>query len=244
MDHFYTWPCNRPVGWVKNLSGRCLHEQASLIFVATMFNLWIKNCLFVENLFLILLKEGDGESAAPPLMPSESETKRNGFIITSSFVDLKTMNSYRLPGKYLHLTPQQFQKHKMNNLDFWSPLSMASTWGPRGEVSACGKRRRTWRGSGRLRIWWCSRRPSDGAGKSHLGRPPNCPFPGLSNLLRENFFLREGHRRPKMLLFQFWILTGPVGWRNGIGCQWWSSLFWIGQLVTQEIGSLSKTTKL
>ena len=24
-------------------------------------------------------------------------------------------------------------------------------------------------------------------------------------------FLHEGQRRPKMLLFQFWILTGPVG---------------------------------
>ena len=123
-----------------------------------MFNLWIKNCLFVENLFLILLKEGDGESAAPPLMPSESETKRNGFIITSSFVDLKTMNSYRLPGKYLHLTPQRFQKYKTKNLNFWNPLSKVSIWGPRGEVSARRKRRRTWRGSGRLLIWCCSRR--------------------------------------------------------------------------------------
>ena len=210
MDHFYTWPCNRPVGWVKNLSGRVLHEQASLIFVATMFSLWIKNCLWVENLFLILLKEGDRESAAPPLMPSESETKRNGFIITSSFVDLKTMNSYRLPGKYLHLTPQQFQKHKINDLNFWSPLSMASTWGPRGEVSACRKRRRTWRGSGRLRIWCCSRRPSDGAGQSHLGRPPNCPFPGLSNLLREKYFCMRVRGGQKCCCFNFGSWQGRL----------------------------------
>ena len=31
---------------------------------------------------------------------------------------------------------------------------------------------------------------------------------------------------------------------NSIHCQWWSSLFWIGQLVWEEDGSLSKTTKL
>ena len=42
-----------------------------------------------ENLFLILLKEGDRESPAPPLMPQESETERNGFIITSYFVDFQ-----------------------------------------------------------------------------------------------------------------------------------------------------------
>ena len=47
-----------------------------------------------------------------------------------------------------------------------------------------------------------------------------------------------------MLLFQFRILIGMVGWINDTGCQWWSSLFWIGQLVGGEIGSLSKTTKL
>ena len=47
-----------------------------------------------------------------------------------------------------------------------------------------------------------------------------------------------------MLLFQFWILIGMFGWINDTGCQWWSSLFWIGQLVGGEIGSLSKTTKL
>ena len=209
-----------------------------------MFNLWIKNCLFVENLFLILLKEGDGESAAPPLMPSESETKRNGFIITSSFVDLKTMNSYRLPGKYLHLTPQRFQKYKTKNLNFWNPLSKVSIWGPRGEVSARRKRRRTWRGSGRLLIWCCSRRPSDGACNSHQGRPQNCPFPGLSNLFRGKIFLDEGHRRPKMLLFQFWIPSGSVGWRNDTGCQWWSSFGSFWWMVLEEIESLSKTTKL
>ena len=31
---------------------------------------------------------------------------------------------------------------------------------------------------------------------------------------------------------------------NSTHCQWWSSLFWIGQLVWEEDGSLSKTTKL
>jgi len=55
-----------------------------------------------------------------------------------------------------------------------------------------------------LRFGWP---PSDGAGNSHLGRPQNCPFPGLSNLLRDKIFLDAGHRRPAVLLFQFWILT-------------------------------------
>ena len=154
------------------------------------------------------------------------------------------MNSYRLPGKYLHLTPQRFQKYKIKNLNFWKPLSKVSIWGPRGEVSARRKRRRTWRGSGRLLIWCCSRRPSDGAGNSHKGRPQNCPFPGLSNLFRGKIFLDEGHRRPKMLLFQFWILTGSVGWRNDTWCQWWSSFGSFWWMVLEEIESLSKTTKL
>ena len=139
------------------------------------------------------------------------------------FVDLKTTNSYYLLGKYFYFAPRHFQNYKRQESWFKNPLPKVSIWGPRGEVSACGKRRRTWRGSGRLRIWWCSRRPSDGAGKSHLGRPPNCPFPGLSNLLRDKIFLDEGHRRPEVLLFQFWILIGLVGWRNDTGCQWWSS---------------------
>ena len=154
------------------------------------------------------------------------------------------MNSYRLPGKYLHLTPQRFQKYKIKNLNFWKPLSKVSIWGPRGEVSARRKRRRTWRGSGRLLIWCCSRRPSDGACNSHQGRPQNCPFPGLSNLFRGKIFLDEGHRRPKMLLFQFWIPTGSVGWRNDTGCQWWSSFGSFWWMVLEEIESLSKTTKL
>ena len=123
-------------------------------------------------------------------------------------------------------------------------MSKVSIWGPRGEVSACRERRRAWRGSRRLLIRCCSRPPSDGAGNSHPGKPQNCPFLGLSKLLRDKIFLDQGHRRPKVLLFQFWILIGSVGWRNDTGCQWWSSLIWIGQLVGEEIESLSKTTKL
>ena len=111
-------------------------------------------------------------------------------------------------------------------------------------VSACRERRRTWRGRGRPCIWCCSRPTSVGAGNSHPGKPQNCPFLGLSKLLRDKIFLDQGHRRPTVLLFQFWILTGSVGWRNDTGCQWWSSLIWIGQLVGEEIESLSKTTKL
>ena len=123
-------------------------------------------------------------------------------------------------------------------------MSKVSIWGPRGEVSACRERRRTCRGSGRLLIWCYSIPPSDGAGNSRLGKPQNCPFLGLSKLLRDKIFLDQGHRRPKVLLFQIWILIGSVGWRNDTGCQWWSSLIWIGQLVGEEIESLSKTTKL
>ena len=36
----------------------------------------------------------------------------------------------------------------------------------------------------------------------------------------------------------------PSGCINSTYCQWWSSLFSIGQLVWEEDGSLSKTTKL
>ena len=36
----------------------------------------------------------------------------------------------------------------------------------------------------------------------------------------------------------------PSGCINSTHCQWWSRLFWIGQLVWDEVGSLSKTTKL
>ena len=111
-------------------------------------------------------------------------------------------------------------------------------------VSACRERRRTWRGRGRPCIWCCSRPPSDGAGNSHLGKPVNCQFLGLSNLLREKIFLDQGHKRPAVLLFQFWILTGSVGWRNDAWCQWWSSFGSFWWMVLEEIESLSKTTKL
>ena len=123
-------------------------------------------------------------------------------------------------------------------------MSKVSIWDPRGEVSACRERRRTWRGSGRLLIWCYSIPPSDGAGNSRLGKPQNCPFLGLSNLLRDKIFLDQGHRRPTVLLFQFWILTGSVGWRNDTGCQWWSSFGSFWWMVLEEIESLSKTTKL
>ena len=209
-----------------------------------MFTLWDENWFWVENLFLILLKEGDRESPAPPLMPQESETERNGFIITSYFVDLKTMKSYYLLAMYSHFSPPHFQNYNGENPKVLNPLSKVSIWGPRGEISACRERRRTRRGSRRLLIRCCSRPPSDGAGNSHLSMPHNFPFPGLRNLFRDRIFLDVNHRRPIVLLFQFWILTRPVGWRNDTGCQQWPSLFWIGQLVCEEIGSLSKTTKL
>ena len=192
-----------------------------------MFTLWDENWLWVENLFLILLKEGDRESPAPPLMPQESETERNGFIITSYFVDLKTMKSYYLLAMYSHFSPPHFQNYNRQNPKVSNPLSKVSIWGPRGEISACRERRRRRRGSRRLLIRCCSRPPSDGAGNSHPGKPQNCPFLGLSKLLRDKIFLDQGHRRPKVLLFQFWILIGSVGWRNDTGCQWWSSLIWI-----------------
>ena len=111
-------------------------------------------------------------------------------------------------------------------------------------VSACRDRRRTCKGIRALPIWCCSRPPSDGAGNSHLGKPVNCQFLGLSNLLREKIFLDQGHKRPAVLLFQFWILTGSVGWRNDTGCQWWSSFGSFWWMVPEEIESLSKTTKL
>ena len=111
-------------------------------------------------------------------------------------------------------------------------------------VSSCRERRRTWRGRGRPPIWCCSRPPSDGAGNSHLDKPVNCPFLGLSSVLRDKIFLDQGHRRPAVLLFQFWILTGSAGWRNDTGCQWWSSFGSFWWMVLEEIESLSKTTKL
>ena len=45
------------------------------------------------------------------------------------------------------------------------------------------------------------------------------PFPGLSNLLWAKIFLDEGHSKAAVLLFQFWIPLGLVGWRNDTGCQ-------------------------
>ena len=209
-----------------------------------MFTLWDENWLWVENLFLILLKEGDRGSPAPPLMPQESETERNGFIITSYFVDLKTMKSYYLLAMYSHFSTPHFQNYNRQNPKVLNPLSKVSIWGPRGEVSACRERRRTWRGSGRLLIWCYSIPPSDGAGNSRLGKPQNCPFLGLSNLLRDKIFLDEVHKRPAVLLFHFWILTESVGWRNDTGCQWWSSFGSFWWMVLEEIESLSKTTKL
>ena len=85
-------------------------------------------------LFLILLKEGDRESPAPPLMPQESETERNGFINTSYFVDLKTMKSYYLLAMYSHFSPPHFQNYNRQNPKVLNPLSKVSIWGPRGET--------------------------------------------------------------------------------------------------------------
>ena len=124
-----------------------------LILVATMFNLCDENCLWVENLFSILLTEGDWESPAPPLMQLESETERSGFIITSTFVDLKIMNFHHLVGKVFALCLNTFKMTKDKKLKDLNPLPKVSIWGPRGEVSACRERRRTSGGSRRLLIW-------------------------------------------------------------------------------------------
>ena len=177
-------------------------------------------------------------------MPPESETERNGFIITNSLCWFENNEFLLSPWKVFLLCPSTLSKLQKQESWLKNPLPKVSIWGPRGEVSACWERRRTRRCSRRLHIWCCGRPPSDGAGNSRLGKHQNFQFPGLSNLFWDKMFLDINHRRPPVFLFQFWILTGLVGWRNGIGCQWWSSLFRIGQLVTQEIGSLSKTTKL
>ena len=96
---------------MKNLSEEFLHAGTFQIFVATVSYLCDdENCPWVDNLFLILLKEGDRESPAPPLMPLESETERNGFIIATSFVDLKTMHSYYPPRKIFALYTSTLSK--------------------------------------------------------------------------------------------------------------------------------------
>ena len=148
------------------------------------------------------------------------------------------------PWNVFKLWPLMFQNHNRQNWKVLNPLPKVSIWGPRGEVSASRERQRTRRSSRRLPIRCCSRPPSDGAGNSQPSRPQLCPFPGLSNHFKNKILLGVAHRTPKVFLFQVWILTLPVGWRNDTGCQWRSSLFWIGQLVWEEIGSLSKTTKL
>ncbi len=154
------------------------------------------------------------------------------------------MNSLYLLGNSCTSTVNTFKIEKREKSKFWNPLTQVSIWDPRGEVSACWERRRTRRCSRRLHIWCCGRLPSDGAGNSRLVKPQNFPFPDLRNLFWDKILLDVNHRRPPVFLFQFLILTGLVGWRNGIGCQWWSSLSRICQVVRQENGSLSKTTKL
>ena len=215
-----------------------------LILVATMFNLFDENCLWVENLFSILLTEGDWESPAPPLMQLDSETERSGFIITSTFVDFKLMNFHHLVGKVFALCLNTFKMTKDKKPKDLNPLPKVSIWGPRGEVSACGERRRTRRGSRRLLIRCCNILPSEGTGNSSLARPQNCQFPGLRNLFREKIFLDQDHSRPAVLLFQFWTLTEWDGWENDNGCQWWSSFGSFWRMALEEIESLSKTTKL
>ena len=90
-----------------------------LILVATMFNLFDENCLWIANLFSILLTEGDCESPAPPLMQLESETERNGFIITSTFVDLKKYIFYHLVGEEFAPCLNTFKMTKDKNLKIW-----------------------------------------------------------------------------------------------------------------------------
>ena len=215
-----------------------------LILVATMFNLFDENCLWIENLFSILLTEGDCESPAPPLMQLESETERNGFIITSTFVDLKKYIFYHLVGEEFPPCLNTFKMTKDKKPKDLNPLPKVSIWGPRGEVSACGERRRTKRGSRRLLIWCCNNPPSDGAGSRRLCRPQSCQFPGLGNIFRDKIFLDKDQRRKEVLLFQFWTLTELGGWGNDNGCQWWSSFRSFRRMALEEIESLSKTTKL
>ena len=148
------------------------------------------------------------------------------------------------PHKTFALWPSTLSRLKWTKYKFWNPLPKVSIWSPCGEVSACRERRRTRRCSRRLLIWCCGRPPSDGAESTHRSRLQNCPFPCHIILLRDKTFSDVGHKRSAVLLFQIWILIGSVGWRNDTGCQWWSSLFSMGQLVWEEFGSLSKTTKL
>ena len=105
-----------------------------------MFNLCDENCLWAENLFSILLTEGDWESPAPPLMQLESETERSGFIITSTFVDLKIMNFHHLVGKVFALCLNTFKMKEDKRPKDLNPLPKVSIWGPRGEVAACRRR--------------------------------------------------------------------------------------------------------
>ena len=49
-------------------------------------------------------------------MPVESETERNGLVITSTFVDLKTMIFYHLVGKVSALYLNTFKMKKDKNL--------------------------------------------------------------------------------------------------------------------------------
>ena len=230
------------VGWVKNFLWDVYTRR--LILVATMFNLFDENCLWIENLFSILLTEGDCESPAPPLMQLESETERNGFIITSTFVDLKKIYFLSPHWGRVCTLPQHFQNDKRQKPKDLNPLPKVSIWGPRGEVSACGERRRTKRGSRRLLIWCCNNPPSDGAGSRRLSRPQSCQFPGLGNIFRDKIFLDKDQRRTEVLLFQFWTLTELGGWGNDNGCQWWSSFRSFRRMALEEIESLSKTTKL
>ena len=92
--------------------------------------------------------------------------------------------------------------------------------------------------------WCCGRPPSDGAGNSHCSRPQDCPISGLRNLFRAKKCRDMDHSRSEVLFFKFWTLTETAWCINDNWCQWWSSLARNRQVVLEQDGSLSKTTKL
>ena len=59
-------------------------------------------------------------------MPLESETERNGLVITSTFVDLKIMNFHHLVGKVFELCLNTFKMTKDKKLKDLNPLPKVS----------------------------------------------------------------------------------------------------------------------
>ena len=230
------------MGWVKNVSMRCLHEQADSC-CNNVQSFWWKLPLDWK---LILNPPHRGRlrvtSATFNAAWVRDREKRVHHHQHFCWFEKIYFLSPRW-GRVCTL-PQHFQNDKRQKPKDLNPLPKVSIWGPRGEVSACGERRRTRRGSRRLLIWCCNNPPSDGAGSRRLSRPQSCQFPGLGNIFRDKIFLDKDQRRTEVLLFQFWTLTELGGWGNDNGCQWWSSFRSFRRMALEEIESLSKTTKL